>query len=185
MRHAFLQARVWRGRLGPRVKVSVNISEQQFSQPHFLEDLRRLMAECGASSENLILEITEDIATHGQSSEAKLCELKDYGFDLALDDFGTGRSSLSRLCRFPIDIIKIDRSFIRELDSQKGEVVLVQAILSVARQLKMDVVAEGIETQNQGARLLDLGCALGQGYLFGRAMPALEVERLIHRTADL
>jgi EAL domain-containing protein (putative c-di-GMP-specific phosphodiesterase class I) len=79
--------------------------------------------------------------------------------------------------------IKIDRSFIRELDSQKGEVVLVQAILSVARQLKMDVVAEGIETQNQGARLLDLGCALGQGYLFGRAMPALEVERLINRTA--
>jgi EAL domain-containing protein (putative c-di-GMP-specific phosphodiesterase class I) len=137
------------------------------------------MVESCAFSENLILEITEDVATNSQAAQAKLCELKELGFDLALDDFGTGRSSLSRLCRFPIDVIKIDRSFIRDLDSDKNEVVLVQAILSVARQLKMGVVAEGVETQEQRDRLLDLGCPLGQGYLFGRAMPAQETQDLI------
>ena len=179
VRQALLQARQWRDQFGPLIKVSINISEQQFSQPNLIATLRRLVGESGAVPENLILEITEDIATNSQAAEAKLCGLKDLGFDLALDDFGTGRSSLSRLCRFPIDIIKIDRSFVRDLDSQKGEVVLVRAILSVARQLEMGVVAEGIETQEQSARLLELGCPLGQGYLFGRAMPAEEIERFL------
>jgi diguanylate cyclase (GGDEF)-like protein/PAS domain S-box-containing protein len=179
VRQAFLQAKEWRNNLGPLFKISVNISKHQFSQPNLVEELRRLMVESCVFSENLILEITEDVATNSQAAQAKLCELKELGFDLALDDFGTGRSSLSRLCRFPIDVIKIDRSFIRDLDSDKNEVVLVQAILSVARQLKMGVVAEGVETQEQRDRLLDLGCPLGQGYLFGRAMPAQETQDLI------
>ena len=99
-------------------------------------------------------------------------ELKALGVRLALDDFGTGYSSLGYLRRFPVDAVKIDRTFVAELDHQDGQATIVAAIRDVARSLKLEVVAEGIETRAQLAALRSLGCDTGQGYLFARPLPA-------------
>ena len=171
----FEQARLWDRQFGGPYRLASNVSGTQFAQPDFLQRMERLLKSSGADPANLVLEITEDIATEDTVTERKLHELKGLGFDLALDDFGVGRSSLNRLCRLPIDIIKVDRSFVQSLDLGESE-VLTKAILTVSRDLGMEVVAEGVETESQRSRLLELGFRLAQGYLFDRALPFEQAE---------
>jgi EAL domain-containing protein (putative c-di-GMP-specific phosphodiesterase class I) len=120
-----------------------------------------------------MFEITESIAMRDAAAAADiLADLKQLGLRLAIDDFGTGYSSLSYLHGFPIDVLKIDRSFISRLRSERQDVAIVQAVIALARGLHMEVTAEGIETNEQLTQLEQLGCDRGQGYYFGRPMPA-------------
>jgi diguanylate cyclase (GGDEF)-like protein len=181
----FRQASSWERRFLGAFRLSSNLSEKQFAQSDFLQRMERLLVAAGADPRNLVLEITEDVAAEDLVTEQKLCELKRMGFELALDDFGVGRSSLNRLCRLPIDLIKIDRTFIQSLEHGESE-VLIRAITAVADDLGMEVVAEGIETDAQCARLVELGFRLGQGYLFDHALPLDEAERrLAERPSNL
>ncbi|MEZ5366234.1 MAG: EAL domain-containing protein [Bryobacterales bacterium] len=169
------QATDWTERFAKPVRIFLNVSERQFSHKDFMHRMETLLRDCGANPSNLVLEITEEITTDSPDAEEKLRQLKRLGFQLALDDFGVGRSSLNRLCTMPIDIIKIDSAFVQSLELSESR-VLVRAIKGVGADLGMEVVAEGIETEQQHERLLDLGVELGQGFLFGKAVPAQEAE---------
>ncbi|MCB1019538.1 MAG: EAL domain-containing protein [Acidobacteria bacterium] len=169
------QATHWTGRFDPPVRLFLNVSERQFSHKDFVHRMETLLHRCGADPRGLVLEITEEITTDNSEAEQKLHGLKSLGFQLALDDFGVGRSSLNRLCKLPIDVIKIDSAFIQSIELSESQ-VLVRAIEGVGADLGMEVIAEGIETEHQRTRLLDLGVEVGQGYLFGKAVPAQEAE---------
>ena len=172
----FRQAAQWARRLGGGYRLSANVSARQLAQADFLPRTELLLGASGADPRSLVLEITEDVATEESVTERKLFELKRLGFNLALDDFGVGRSSLNRLCRLPIDIIKVDRSFIQRVEEAESA-VLVRAISRVAEDLGLEVVAEGVETESQRSRLIELGFRLGQGFLFDRPLPPDEAER--------
>jgi EAL domain-containing protein (putative c-di-GMP-specific phosphodiesterase class I) len=130
----------------------------------------------------LELEITESLMmgdTHNATKVLK--EIKARGFDIAMDDFGTGYSSLAYLKRFPIDTIKIDRTFVRDIATDEGDAAIIDAILAIARQLKLKSVAEGIETEEQLSLLLTKECEIGQGYLFSKPVPADEMAALLKK----
>ena len=127
----------------------------------------------------LQLEVTESLAAQDESVRERLQELKALGLTLALDDFGTGYSSLSSLHELPVDTIKIDRSFVSEAVTSAHHRVLIEATVRVASSLKMNTVAEGIETPEQAAVIRRLGCGKGQGYYYGRPLPAEELERWV------
>jgi diguanylate cyclase (GGDEF)-like protein len=163
---------------GAGLRVSVNVSSRYLNHGNIVEDVRNSLARHRIEPACLILEVTESLLLENSSSlERTFRELKTLGVRLALDDFGTGYSSLAYLHRFPIDILKIDRSFVErlvsEVDGAGGvdAVALARAILSLADALGLDTVAEGIEHDAQRDILLELGCKTGQGYLFGKAMP--------------
>jgi diguanylate cyclase (GGDEF)-like protein/PAS domain S-box-containing protein len=167
---------------GAGMRVSVNVSSRYLNQGNIVDDVRNGLATHRLAPNCLILEVTESLLLeNSERLERTFLELKQMGVRLALDDFGTGYSSLSYLHRFPIDIIKIDRSFVERLageDTGAGgvdAVALARAILSLAEALDLDTVAEGIEHDSQRDTLLELGCKTGQGYLFGKAMPVEEV----------
>jgi len=167
---------------GAGIRVSVNVSSRYLNQGHIVDDVRKALASHGLTPNCLILEVTESLLLeNSERLERTFQELKRMGVRLALDDFGTGYSSLSYLHRFPIDIIKIDRSFVERLAGERpgaggvDAVALARAILSLAEALDLDTVAEGIEHDSQRDTLLELGCKTGQGYLFGKAMPVDEV----------
>jgi len=167
---------------GSGIRVSVNVSSRYLNQGHIVDDVRKALATHGLTPNCLILEVTESLLLeNSERLERTFQELKRMGVRLALDDFGTGYSSLSYLHRFPIDIIKIDRSFVERLAGERpgaggvDAVALARAILSLAEALDLDTVAEGIEQDSQRDTLLELGCKTGQGYLFGKAMPVDEV----------
>jgi len=173
----------WQAIVGSRLEltVSVNISSRHFLQPSLLDDLKEVLGSCDLSPQHLKLEITETALMEDSEETVRLAQrLKDFGIRLVIDDFGTGYSSLSYLQRLPIDTLKVDRSFISKIhekpDSNRN---IVEAIISLAHKLNMTVVAEGIETPEQYAILLDMKCELGQGYLFSRPVPGSEVGRLI------
>jgi EAL domain-containing protein (putative c-di-GMP-specific phosphodiesterase class I) len=152
--------------------VTVNISGRYLQDVALVEDVREVLAETGFDPRCLVLEITESMLMHdAEATIRRLHELKGLGIALALDDFGTGYSSLSYLQRFPIDILKIDRSFVEALGSRTDDPVLARAIVALGDTLELRTVAEGIERAEQRAELLALGCELGQGYLFGRPQP--------------
>jgi diguanylate cyclase (GGDEF)-like protein/PAS domain S-box-containing protein len=167
---------------GAGMRVSVNVSSRYLNHGNIVEDVRNSLARHGVEPACLILEVTESLLLENSSRlDRTFQELKMLGVRLALDDFGTGYSSLAYLHRFPIDILKIDRSFVERLaesaDGQGGvdAVALARAILSLAGALGLDTVAEGIEHDSQRDTLLELGCKTGQGYSFGKAMPVEEV----------
>jgi diguanylate cyclase (GGDEF)-like protein len=167
---------------GAGLRVSVNVSSRYLNHGNIVEDVRKSLTTHGVDPACLILEVTESLLLENSSRlERTFQELKIIGVRLALDDFGTGYSSLAYLHRFPIDILKIDRSFVERLagdgDTAAGvdAVALARAILSLADALGLDTVAEGIEHDAQRDTLLDLGCKTGQGYSFGKAMPVDEV----------
>jgi EAL domain-containing protein (putative c-di-GMP-specific phosphodiesterase class I) len=135
--------------------------------------VRRTLAMTGVEPSRLILELTESILVDERTPvEHTLAEIKALGVRLALDDFGTGYSALSYLKRFPFDIVKVDRSFIRGLGQDSGDSAIVGAVLGMASALGMEVVAEGIETEQQRACLTELGAEYGQGFFFARPGPA-------------
>jgi diguanylate cyclase (GGDEF)-like protein len=165
---ASAQARSWQDG-GAAVALSLNVSARQLRTPDLARVLDGALAE-GLQAGGMWLEITESVAVDDLAVQA-LRRLRDKGFRIALDDFGTGYSSLHALGRLPIDIVKIDRSFVAGL-RQNGNRALVAAVISIAEAHHLQVVAEGIETEEQARDLLNLGCGWGQGYLFGRAAPA-------------
>ena len=167
---------------GNGIRVSVNVSSRYLNHGNVVEDVRSCLGTHAMKPDCLILEVTESLLLENSAKlERTFHELKRLGVRLALDDFGTGYSSLAYLHRFPIDIIKIDRSFVERLagDAEGSggvdAVALARAILSLADALDLDTVAEGIEHEAQRNTLLELGCKTGQGYLFGKAMPVAEV----------
>lgn len=160
--------------------ISINISPRQFLQPNFVRHVRTVLLDSDIDPVTVHLEITEGMAIPDPHGTGRIIrELKNWGVRVSLDDFGTGYSSLSYLHRLQFDTLKIDRSFVSSID-QNDTQGIVQAVLDLARTLSMDVVAEGIETEAQAARLQAMGCQLGQGYLFGEPLDMVDAERLLH-----
>jgi diguanylate cyclase (GGDEF)-like protein len=174
--HASSAESVARGWHARGVKVSVNISAQQFKRPDVVDALVDAVTASGLGPDAVCLEITESVLADHARAVPTLRALKDAGFSIVLDDFGTGYSSLTYLKALPLDALKIDRSFIRNITSDARDAAIVTAIIGVARSLSMNVVAEGVERTAQKEKLLELGCTVMQGYLFGRPVP---VDQLI------
>jgi EAL domain-containing protein (putative c-di-GMP-specific phosphodiesterase class I) len=159
--------------------VAVNLSARQFLEPGLPEAVARTLKETGLEARHLVLEITESaVMAEAEATVARLSALKALGVNLAIDDFGTGYSSLSYLKRFPIDLVKIDRSFVAGLDRGQEDRVIVSATVNLAHALGMRIVAEGAESIDQVEHLKRIGCDLAQGYWFARPCPADDVERL-------
>jgi predicted signal transduction protein with EAL and GGDEF domain len=157
---------------GQSLRMSVNVSPRQFRQADFLAGVQAVLASTGVDPTRLVLEITEGLAIDDiQATIVKMQALKSLGVQLSLDDFGTGYSSLTYLKRLPINELKIDRSFVRDVPIDPNDAALVEAILAVSRHLHLDVVAEGVETHDQLNFLKAHGCTCFQGYLYGRPMP--------------
>ncbi len=170
------QAVRWQANAPRPFTVSVNISAHQFRAPGFVERVRQILHDCGLRSHWLELEITETaLMSGGERTDAILRQLRALGVTIALDDFGTGYSSLSYLRRFPVDRIKIDRSFVREIASSRSDSAIVQAVIDLGRNLGLRVIAEGVETVDQQRILAGLGCREVQGFLTGRPGPAEDV----------
>jgi diguanylate cyclase (GGDEF)-like protein len=185
LREACRQARDWQIRLGrPDLRISVNLSARQFREHDIVAAIRSILAETGVPPATLILEITESsLMRRTQSTIARLDALRALGCHLAIDDFGTGYSSLSYLEKFPIDILKIDRSFVS--DGRTGGSAIARAIVDLGRTLNLEVIAEGIELSDQVRWLTEMGCRYGQGHLFARPVGAAAVEALLAEGAGL
>ncbi|QIZ69678.1 PAS domain S-box protein [Oxynema aestuarii] len=162
------------------LSLSVNLSGKQFLQPDLVENIDRTLRETGLNPEALKLEITESVLMRDTEAATKtLLELKKRRIHLCLDDFGTGYSSLSHLAQFPIDTLKIDRSFVSRMISEGKDLEIVQAIVSLAHALDMNTIAEGIETAGQLVQLKSLGCQQGQGYWFSKPVDTDRATQLI------
>jgi EAL domain-containing protein (putative c-di-GMP-specific phosphodiesterase class I) len=163
--------------------VSVNVSARQFRTPGFVDQVRDALEAAGTGPECLVLEITESLVLRDADKVwADLRELRSLGVRIAIDDFGTGYSSLSYLRQMPVDILKLDKTFIDDISHSEEQLALVEAIVTLARTLRLSVVAEGIEYSEQHDLLLRLGCPFGQGYLFGKPMEPDEVTGLLADT---
>ena len=166
------------------LELSVNVSARQFRQPDFMEQIRTVLLHTGARPERLKLELTESLALDNvDDTIAKMNALRALGLGFSLDDFGTGQSSLSYLTRLPLDQLKIDQSFVRNIGIQHTDALIVQTIIGMAQSLGIDVIAEGVETEQQRAFLEKHGCSLWQGYLFSRPVPIDELERFLRARA--
>ena len=165
---------------GAPLMISVNVSGKQFGQADFVDEIRRTLREAGLPASSLKLELTEGmLMERTESIVATLRDLKALGVRLAIDDFGTGYSSLSYVHRFPIDSLKIDRSFVSSMGPNGEGSVIVRAIIDLAHNLHLDVIAEGVETDEQWANLRTLGCDYGQGFLFSRPVDAESARALL------
>ncbi len=167
-------------------RVAVNLTPRDFRDPHLAQFLQDLLRRHGLSAASLELELTEStLLDAGDQVLRNLIAIKHLGIGLALDDFGTGYSSLSYLRRLPIGTLKIDQSFVRDLESDAEDRTLAGSIIALGHSLGLDVVAEGVETGAQRDILMSLGCSIGQGYLFGRPMPAEDFAALMARGAGM
>jgi diguanylate cyclase (GGDEF)-like protein/PAS domain S-box-containing protein len=156
--------------------VSVNVSARQFRTPGFVDQVRAALADTGAPPQALLLEITESLLLRDADTvAADLQALRELGVRIAIDDFGTGYSSLSYLRHMPVDVLKIDKSFIDEILHSAEQLALVEAIVNLARTLRLAVVAEGVEHPAHRFKLMELGCPYGQGYLFSKPVSAAEI----------
>jgi diguanylate cyclase (GGDEF)-like protein len=162
------------------ITVSANISALQFRQPDFVDRVLMALDRTGASPQRLNLELTESMLVENLDEViAKMTELKEHGLKFSLDDFGTGYASLSYLKRLPLDELKIDRSFVRDILTDASSGAIAQAVISLSGALGLSVIAEGVETEEQRAALADLGCHAFQGFLFSRPLPPEEFELLL------
>jgi EAL domain-containing protein (putative c-di-GMP-specific phosphodiesterase class I) len=157
----------------PLLRMAVNISARQFKQADFIDRLDAILERTGIDPAQLELELTESLVME-RSDETlmTLVDIKSRGIKLAIDDFGTGYSMLSYLKHFPIDRLKIDRSFVRDIPDHGDDAAITEAIIAMAHSLKIKVIAEGVETAEQLAFLKERSCEEGQGYYFGRPVPA-------------
>lgn len=180
LREACRQNSEWRMLGLPKITVAVNLSAVQFRQNNFGEMIKEILREYELDPSGLELEITESAVMHNaEVSIALLLELKAMGLKLAVDDFGTGYSSLSFLKRFPIDKLKIDQSFVRDITVDSDDAVIVSTIINMARTLKLKVIAEGVETAEQLSFLKDQECDEIQGYYFSKPMPPEKINSLL------
>ena len=160
--------------------MAVNISALQFRKSNFLEDVYAALIETGLDPKYLELELTESaLMTRTESTASILSTLRGVGVRVAADDFGTGYSSLSYIRKFPLDALKIDQSFIRQITTIPDETTIVRAIISMGRSLDLRVIAEGVETQDQLDFLRAHGCDEAQGYFFSRPVPAEQFAALL------
>lgn len=175
LRQACLQARQWR-ESGRPVKVGVNVSAIQFHESNFCESFKSIIHTTQAQPEDIELEITESLLIEDFHVVCeKLHTMREFGCSIALDDFGTGYSSLSYLKSLPIDVLKIDRAFVQQMHNSAEDMALVETIVSLAHNFKLGLVAEGIETKEQGETLRNLGCNVLQGYLYARPLLPADV----------
>lgn len=168
------------------VTMNVNISGRQFSQPDLIDTISRTLKDTGLDAQYLKLEITESVLMENAESAAEmLAELKALGSQLAIDDFGTGYSSFSHLHKFPIDTLKIDRAFVSRMDTSSESAEIVKTILMLGHNLRMQVVAEGVETSSQVKHLRSLGCDYGQGFYLGMPLDPVSAKNLISEESSL
>jgi len=182
LRSACEQARAWVKEGLPVATMAVNVSAVELRNENFVEGLFAILSETGLDPRSLELELTESVLMkHAESAASILQTVRERGVQVAVDDFGTGYSSLSYLRKFPIDTLKIDRSFVREITSAGDDTSIVTAVISMARSLKLRVVAEGVETPEQLAFLQAHECDEAQGYYFSRPVPAEQFAQLLGR----
>jgi diguanylate cyclase (GGDEF)-like protein/PAS domain S-box-containing protein len=184
LHEACRQSRAWRAAGLPPMRIAINISTVELRDKAFVESVGGILEEHGLLPRDLELEVTETFLMRDSNSTAAVLQsLSDLGVRIALDDFGTGYSSLSHLKRFPIDTLKIDQSFVRNLPTDAGDASIVDAVIGMGKGLQIRVVAEGVETREQLAFLRKRGCPEGQGYYFGRPVSAREFTQLLRRSA--
>jgi diguanylate cyclase (GGDEF)-like protein/PAS domain S-box-containing protein len=171
----------WRRETGQPLRLSVNLSARQLQAPRLAEHVAKTLRSTGVAPADLVLEITESmLVDDAERTIAKLHLLREIGVRLAIDDFGTGYSSLNYLRRLPVDVLKIDRSFVKGIGTESELTALTGAIVGIGRDLGLDVVAEGIEETVQLEALRGMGCELGQGFLYARPLPPAELAELMH-----
>ncbi len=187
LQKACQQLRVWQQKFAsiPQVaslKMSVNLASQQIKEPNFIEKLDRILKKTGLDGNYLRLEITERVLVDSeQNTQNTLAAIKRRNIKLSIDDFGTGYSSLSYLRRLPIDNLKIDRSFVENINSDVESFEIVKTIITLAHTLGMDAISEGVETIEQANQLKTLGCEYAQGYLFAKPLPANAIESIFNQ----
>jgi EAL domain-containing protein (putative c-di-GMP-specific phosphodiesterase class I) len=180
VREACRQAREWQAAGLRPVPVAVNVSGPELRAGGFLDDLRRVLEDTGLDARFLELEVAESILMEeGAATADVLWEAKAMGLRLTVDDFGTGVSSLAYLTHFPVDALKIDQSFVRDVGAEDDESPVVTAMIAMGRSLKQRVIAEGVETGEQLAFLQARGCEEAQGFHFGRPMPGSQFAGLL------
>lgn len=183
LRQACAHLRDWNARFQTRFTMSVNVSVRQFSDPRLLDTILETLAEADLDASLLKLEITESVLlSDPQAAFDVLTAARALGIQICLDDFGTGYSSLSYLLEFPFDIVKIDRSFVKNMEQDSRRLELVRTIIHLVRQLDKQVISEGVETKGELACLRDLNCGLVQGFLLSKALPADQVLPLLIAT---
>jgi EAL domain-containing protein (putative c-di-GMP-specific phosphodiesterase class I) len=176
------QVREWHDMGYPDFRVAVNVSPRQFQEADFVAQVTQAVAESRISPGTLDLEITESSAMQDpEGSIGKFHDLKKKNVRISLDDFGTGFASLNYLRRFPLDRVKLDRSFVQELPQNADHCAIARAVIAMTHALRLSIVAEGVETAEQLAFLRDAGCDEAQGYLFSRPLPASEFQALLER----
>jgi diguanylate cyclase (GGDEF)-like protein/PAS domain S-box-containing protein len=180
LRTACRQSREWQRAGYGAVRIAVNLSARQFAQPGLVRDIAHVLEETGLSPGCLEIELTETLMMEDVEGAVRtMWELKQMGVKLSIDDFGTGYSSLSYLRRFPVDVLKIDRSFVRDITSSEDDAAMVSAIIELARGLRMRVIAEGVETEAQLDYLKRRGCDEVQGHVYAQAASRTEVEAML------
>jgi EAL domain-containing protein (putative c-di-GMP-specific phosphodiesterase class I) len=186
LNHALQQLAQWRAAGHDALTMSINLSPIQFRNPDLAERIVRIIAETGVAADSLVVEITESALIQNIDNAIAVVErLHDAGVHMALDDFGTGYSSLSYLKRFPIDMVKIDRSFLRDFPVDMHDTAIVNAVIAMAHSLGLRVVAEGVETDQQLQVLQNLNCDAIQGYLFSRPISREHATALLASPADI
>jgi diguanylate cyclase (GGDEF)-like protein/PAS domain S-box-containing protein len=183
LHEACRQLRMWQDQFpsAAPLSVSVNISSKQLL-PNLVKQISDVLNETALDPESLVIELTESmIMENAEKVSPLLQQLKEMNIKLHIDDFGTGYSSLSYLHQFPVDVLKIDRSFVRRLDAGTDNLEIVKAITTLAHSLNMDVIAEGVETENQFAQLKSLGCRYMQGYLFSKPLSSNDIKVLLKK----
>jgi len=180
LREACAQNMAWQRRGLRPVSMAVNLSPRQFVDEHLLQDIDEALASSGMSPVLLQLEVTESMVMRNVARAVKVLDaIQSRGIRLAIDDFGTGYSSMSLMKQFPIDTIKIDRSFVRDLPNDSEDQAIAQAIISMGKALGMTVIAEGVETVEQQAFLRSHACDEMQGYLFSKPLPPAQLASLL------
>ncbi|MCF7981050.1 MAG: EAL domain-containing protein [Pseudomonadales bacterium] len=180
------QVKQWQDKGFALEKIAVNLSSLQFSQPDLISTIQNTLSATGLSAEYVELELTESIIMKNLESTIKVLEeLKNMGISISVDDFGTGYSSLNYLKRFPLDELKIDKSFIVDIDTDAHNAGIVTAIIAMAKSLKLSLVAEGIETEKQLKFIREAGVVTVQGFFFSKPLPARDFEKLLGRQGFL
>ena len=181
LRSACMQVKLWHDNGYPPVRVAVNISGRQFRHVDLVQVISQILADTGLDPSLLSLEITESVIMHEvESAIETLYELNRLGVQFAIDDFGTGYSSLGYLKRFPIAKLKIDRTFVRDVTTDPNDAAIVSSIIALGLGMNMEVIAEGVESEEQLRFLFEKGCKIGQGYLFSKPLPAEEIVHFLH-----
>jgi EAL domain-containing protein (putative c-di-GMP-specific phosphodiesterase class I) len=180
LREACAQARAWLDAGLPPITMAVNASAIELRSGAFLEKLFTTLHETGLEPTSLVLEVTESVLMkHAEAATSILRALREKGVKVAIDDFGTGYSSLGYLRKFPLDGLKIDQSFVRQIDTAGEDTAIVSAVIGMAQSLKLRVIAEGVETLEELEFLRAHKCDAAQGYYFSRPVVAQEFERLL------